>query len=52
MDQVLRPHRTYAAAYIDDLVVHSTDWQSHLTRLEAVLGALRNAGLTANSAKC
>ena len=52
MDQVLRPHRTYVATYIDEIVVHSTDCQSHLTRWEAVLGALRNAGLTANPIKC
>ena len=52
MDRVLRPHRAYAAAYIDDIVVHSTDWESHLEKLTAVLRALRRAGLTANPAKC
>ena len=34
MDQVLKPHHQYAAAYLDDIVIHSTDWQSHLSRLE------------------
>ncbi|KAJ8264277.1 hypothetical protein GJAV_G00147290 [Gymnothorax javanicus] len=38
MDQVLRPYREHAAAYIDDIVVHSTTWEEHLTRLEAILG--------------
>ena len=52
MDQILKPHRQYAAAYIGDIVIHSTDWQTHLSRLEAVLGALREAGLTTNPAKC
>ena len=52
MGQVLRPHCQYTAAYIGDIVVHSADCQSHLTRVEVVLGALRNAGLTANPAKC
>ncbi|XP_035266158.1 uncharacterized protein LOC118223565 isoform X2 [Anguilla anguilla] len=52
MDQVLRPHQKYAAAYLDDIVVHSADWETHLGRLEAVLGALREAGLTANATKC
>ncbi|KAJ8279240.1 hypothetical protein COCON_G00063060, partial [Conger conger] len=52
MDKILRPHREYAAAYIDDIVIHSADWESHLRRLETVLGALREAGLTANPAKC
>lgn len=48
MYQVLRPHHEYAAAYIDDLIVHSADWQTHLDQLEEVHGALWKAGLTAN----
>ena len=52
MDQVLRPYQHYATVYIDNIVVHSMDWQSHLTRLEAVLGALHKAGLIANLEKC
>ena len=52
MDQVLKSHHQYAAAYLDDIVVHSPDWETHLRRLEAVLGALREAGLTANPTKC
>lgn len=30
MDRVLRPHNQYAVAYLDDIVIHSTDWESHL----------------------
>ena len=52
MDRILRPHREYAAAYLDDIVIHSTSWSAHLEHLEAVLGALRRAGLTANAKKC
>ena len=52
MDQVLRPHRGYAAAYLDDVIVHSPDWTSHVGHLRAVLGSLRQAGLTANPKKC
>lgn len=52
MDQVLRPLRSFAAAYLDDIVVHSATWVQHLEHLEAVLGALRRAGLTANAKKC
>ncbi|XP_077962421.1 uncharacterized protein LOC144410313 isoform X1 [Gasterosteus aculeatus] len=52
MDKILRPHQGYAAAYIDDIVIHSDDWETHLSRLRAVLGALRGAGLTANPKKC
>ncbi|KAI7813488.1 hypothetical protein IRJ41_018565 [Triplophysa rosa] len=52
MDRVLRPHATYAAAYLDDIIIHSNDWQRHMEHLRAVLRALREAGLTANPKKC
>ena len=52
MDRVLRPHRDYAAAYLDDIIIHSTSWDIHLQHLEAVIQALWEAGLTANTAKC
>uniref|UniRef100_A0A8C1GXK8 Gypsy retrotransposon integrase-like protein 1 n=1 Tax=Cyprinus carpio TaxID=7962 RepID=A0A8C1GXK8_CYPCA len=52
MDKILQPHQEYAAAYLDDIVVHSADWSSHLSRLRAMLSALREAGLTANPTKC
>ena len=52
MDRLLRPHRAYAAAYIDDIIIHSDSWDVHLRQLRAVLGELRKAGLTANPAKC
>ena len=52
MDRVLRPHQQYAAAYLDDIVIHSETWEDHGPRVEAVLQALREAGLTANPTKC
>ena len=52
MDRVLRPHREYAAAYLDDIIIHSISWETHVKHLEAVLSALRKAGLTANAKKC
>ena len=52
MDRILRPHQQYAAAYIDDVVIHSEDWPSHLCKVAAVLQSLREAGLTANPKKC
>ncbi|KAI2659392.1 Retrovirus-related Pol polyprotein from transposon 17.6 [Labeo rohita] len=52
MDIILRPHQAYAAAYIDDVVVHSEAWDEHLDRLRRVLSELRRAGLTANPRKC
>ncbi|KAL0180385.1 hypothetical protein M9458_025827, partial [Cirrhinus mrigala] len=52
MDIILRPHQAYAAAYIDDVVVHSEAWDEHLDPLRRVLSELRRAGLTANPRKC
>ena len=52
MDRLLRSHQAYAAAYIDDIIIHSASWDVHLRHLRAVLGELRRAGLTANPTKC
>ncbi|KAL1252714.1 hypothetical protein QQF64_017407 [Cirrhinus molitorella] len=52
MDVLLRPHQAYAAAYLDDVVIHSETWEEHLGRLRRVLTELRRAGLTANPRKC
>ncbi|MGH0163547.1 UNVERIFIED_CONTAM: hypothetical protein FKN15_045983 [Acipenser sinensis] len=52
MNKLLRPHQQYAAAYLDDVVIFSVDWECHVKRLEAVLCSLREAGLKANAKKC
>ncbi|CAM5179005.1 unnamed protein product [Eretmochelys imbricata] len=52
MDKLLWPHTSYAAAYLDDVIIHTPDWETHLGKVEAVLDTLRRAGLTANPAKC
>ncbi len=45
MDKILRLH---TAAYLDDIIIYSQDWQRHMVHLWEVLRALRGAGLTAN----
>lgn len=52
MNKLLWPHKEYAVAYLDDIVVFSSDWESHLPRVEAVLQSLRAHGFTANPEKC
>ena len=52
MDQFLRGLEESASAYIDDVVVHSVTWDDHLVALKAVLGVLKEAGLTVKPAKC
>jgi len=39
-------------AYLDDVVVYSDDWQSHVNTLSVVFQRLRDASLTLNLAKC
>jgi len=41
----------FSRPYIDDIIVFSATWQEHLRHFESVLGALKEAGLTANSLK-
>ena len=52
MDRVLRPHAAYVAVYLDDVIIHSDTWAEHVQQVAAVLGSLRQAGLTANLKKC
>lgn len=57
VDVVLKPlkqndTRQYFYPYIDDIVIHSTDVQTHFQDLKNVLGCLQKAGLTVNPSKC
>ena len=46
MDQVLADCSEYAAAYLDDVIIHSTCWEDHVRHVRDVLQKLRRAGLT------
>lgn len=39
-------------AYLDDVVVYSADWQSHVETLSVVFQCLEDASVTLNLAKC
>ena len=52
MDGVLNEVHDCAAPYIDDIVMFSEIWDSHLRDLRSVLGVLGKHGLTAKPAKC
>ena len=39
-------------SYIDDLIIHTNDWQAHLRVLGELLRRLRKAGLTVKPSKC
>lgn len=51
VDFVLRPHKEFSGAYLDDIVIFSQDWESHLPKVKMVLDALRRAGFTVNPEK-
>jgi hypothetical protein len=52
MDQLLTDCTDYAAAYLDDVVIHSTSWEDHVGHLRSVLERLKEAGLTIKPKKC
>ena len=52
MDNVLRGTEEFAGVYLDDIVVHSTDWKDHLDQVGQVLDRLKKAGLTIKLKKC
>lgn len=51
VDTVLAQHRSFAATYIDDIIVFSETWQEHLIQLQKVLQALHEARLKVNPSK-
>lgn len=52
MDQLLADCTGYAAAYLDDVVIHSSSWKDHIRHIGEVLHRLREAGLTIRPKKC
>jgi hypothetical protein len=51
MDIVLDGHE-FAAAYMDDVIIHSLTWDGHLGHISTILQRLANAGLTIKPKKC
>jgi len=52
MDIILRGAHRYTASLIDDVIVFSKEFDSHLCYVRDVLERLRKAGLTVNTNKC
>ncbi len=52
MDGVLVGCEEFARVYIDDILVVSQDWKTHLVHLKLLLDTLRQAGLTCKKKKC
>lgn len=51
-EQDPQPHHQFTAAYIDNIIIYSPTWEDHLQHLKAVLKALQDTGLIANSTEC
>ena len=43
---------TDALCYLDDIIIWSTSWQEHLSKLEKVLKKLQNVGMLLAPSKC
>ena len=42
----------FAAAYLDDIIIFSDTWESHLQHITTVFQRIRDANLTLNKRKC
>lgn len=51
VDKALGGCQTFARAYLDDIIIDSPNWMTHLQHLEAIFHALQKAGLKANPKK-
>ena len=52
MDEVLDGIQERTLAYLDDIIIHSENWEDHLAHLEEVFTRLRKAGLIIKEKKC
>ena len=53
MQELLAPYLwLFTLVYIDDIVVYSLDFESHLKHIDEVLGAIATANITLSLPKC
>ena len=52
MDGLIRGQESFAAAYLDDLIIFSSSLEEHLAHVRTVLERIQNAGLTVKMKKC
>ena len=52
MDKLLAMDSEYAAAYLDDVVIHSRSWDDHIRHLRMIFQTLQQAGLKIKPRKC
>ena len=49
---MITKHLEGCVVYIDDVVIYSSDWMTHLKRIKAFFQAMKDAGLVINLTKC
>lgn len=49
---VLAEHTAFSDSFIDDIIIFSDCWESHIRHIQVVLSSLQKAGLTVNQKKC
>ena len=52
MQSIFSDSTSFCTLYMDDIIIYSDSWEDHLEHIEMVQNKLRQAGLTANPAKC
>jgi len=52
LQQVLQHIRAFTKSYIDDMAVHSDNWQQHLVDVEVYLNNIKQSGFTLGIKKC
>lgn len=49
---VLAEHTAFSGSFINDIIIFSECWESHIKHIQVVLSSLQKAGLTVNPKKC
>ena len=52
IQMILKPIKSIAESYVDDMAVHSGDWHTHLRDIKRYLTAIRDSGLMLNHGEC
>ena len=52
MDRVLEGFHDFCAAYVDDILISSKDFEEHLSHIDQVIHKLKGTGLPAKPTKC
>lgn len=52
MDKILEGMNEFAEPFLDDVAIHSQNWEDHLNHLRQVFSAMHKAGLTIKANKC